>query len=318
MELVCDLEKLPPPASGSVVTIGNFDGVHLAHQQLLKRVAERAGARGAKAIAVTFDPHPIRVLAPDRAPAALTSISERASLLERLGIDILVVLHFTREVAHLSPEAFVRQALVERLHVAGVCAGPNFRFGYRQAGDAALLAELGRAEGFSVEILPALSVRGQMVSSTRIRQLLSEGKVHLAGRLLGRPFANCGPVASGRGIGRREAVPTLNLAPIEEQLPKTGVYVTRTRLGGESRPSVTNVGFSPTFGEHDLTVETHLLNFAGTVDAKEIAVEYLHRLRDEVKFHNPAMLRLQIQEDVQRSLKFFRLLEELHRREEPV
>lgn len=309
MRLVRDLEMLQPPPAGSVVTIGNFDGVHLAHQHLLQRVVQRARETGAAAVAVTFDPHPIRVLAPERAPATLTSLAERARLIEQQGIDCLLVLAFTRELAHLSPADFVHRILADRLRARAVCAGPNFRFGYRQAGDIRALSELGRGEGFTVEILPAISVRGQVVSSSRIRQLLSGGKVHLAGRLLGRPFANRGPVAPGRGVGRSEAVPTLNLAPVPEQLPKPGVYVTRTRSGSRSWPSATNVGFSPTFGELPLTVETHLLGFDGVFEGREIAIEYLHRLRDEIKFQNPAMLKLQILDDVRRSQKFFRLLE---------
>ncbi len=309
MEIIHDLDRFAPPSQGSAVTIGNFDGVHLAHQALLRRTAQRARELGSRAAAVTFEPHPIQVLAPDRAPRILTSLPTRARRMEQLGIDLLIVLPFTRELAHLSPLDFVEQILVARLRANFLCVGPNFRFGYRQAGDVSLLNRLSREGKFSLEILPIIEIRGQAVSSTCIRQLLSEGRVHMAGRLLGRPFSNSGPIVSGRGIGRRHAVPTLNLNPNETQWPMVGVYVTRTRLGDEWRDSVTNVGYSPTFGNHRLTIETHLLNFEGDVQETQMEIEYLHRLRDEIKFQNPAMLRLQIQEDVRRSLKFFRLLD---------
>ena len=159
-----------------------------------------------------------------------------------------------------------------------------------------------------MEVLPILKVRGEQVSSTRIRELLAEGGVHNACRLLGRPFSACGPIVAGFGVGRKHTVPTLNLAPVEEQPPKIGVYVTRTRLGDTIHDSVTNVGHKPTFGNHRLSVETFLLNFVGEINASKMEIEFLYRLRDEIKFQNPAMLKVQIQEDARRSLKFFRLL----------
>ena len=155
-----------------------------------------------------------------------------------------------------------------------------------------------------------LRVRGDCVSSTRIRELLTEGRVHKANRLLGRPYSSRGPIVAGLGVGRKHTVPTLNLAPIEEQLPKVGVYVTRTLLGGVSHDSVTNVGFKPTFGDHRLTVETFLLEFSGQIDEIDMEIEFLYRLRDEMKFQNPAILKVQIQEVARRSLKFFRLLKQ--------
>jgi riboflavin kinase/FMN adenylyltransferase len=203
---------------------------------------------------------------------------------------------------------FVRQILVRRLQAVSVHVGPNFRFGYRQSGDVEILAELARQEGFGLEVIPILEVRGERVSSTRIRELLSTGRVDLAGRLLGRPFSLYGPIVAGLGVGRKHTVPTLNLAPVEEQLPKTGVYVSRTRLGNQLHDSVTNVGFKPTFGDHRLTVETFLLNFSGEIREAEMEIEFLYRLRDEMKFSDPAILRAQILDDARRALKFFRLM----------
>jgi len=308
MRIVHNPAELNAGAAPSVVTIGNFDGVHLAHQRLLRKVVQTARARKAPAIAVTFDPHPIKLLSPEHAPKLLTPLECKARLIEELGIELLVVLPFTRELSRLSPVEFVRQILVRALRPASVHVGPNFRFGYRQSGDVEILAELGRQEDFRVEVLPTLMVRGDRVSSTRIRELLSVGRVSRAARLLGRPFSNFGPIVAGLGVGRKHTVPTLNLAPVEEQLPQIGVYVTRARLGETWHESVTNVGHKPTFGDHRLTVETYLLNYQGEVAVRDVEIEFLYRLRDEMKFQNPAILKVQIQEDARRALKFFRLL----------
>jgi riboflavin kinase/FMN adenylyltransferase len=314
MRVISSLQELGQPWAPSVVTIGNFDGVHLAHQTLLRRVVEVARPQGWQATAITFEPHPIKILAPDYAPKLLTPLRRKVELIEKTGIDLLVVLPFTRELARQSPLEFVRRVLVDPLHASSVHVGPNFRFGYRQSGDTEILEELGKQEGFRVEVLPLLYVRGDRVSSTRIRELLTEGQVHKANRLLGRPFSSRGPIVAGLGVGRKHTVPTLNLAPIEEQLPKVGVYVTHTLLSGVAHDSVTNVGFKPTFGDHRLTVETFLLDFTGQIDKVDMEIEFLYRLRDEMKFQNPAILKVQIQEDARRSLKFFRLLKQFQPR----
>jgi riboflavin kinase/FMN adenylyltransferase len=314
MRIVHDLRRLPKPPRASVVTVGNFDGVHLAHQKLLRGVVETARPLGATAIAVTFEPHPIKFLSPEHAPKVLTPLECKARLIENLGIDLLVVLPFNRELAHLSPLEFMRKVLVGELRAASVHVGPNFRFGYRQSGDVEVLAELARQEGVQLEVLPNLEVRGQVVSSTRIRELLSTGHVDLAGRLLGRPFSVRGPIVAGFHVGHKHTVPTLNLTPGEEQVPKIGVYVGRTRLGEVEHDSVTNVGHKPTFGHHRLSVETHLLDFAGEVAETSMEIEFLYRLRDEMKFQNPAILKVQILEDARRALKFFRLLKHFAQR----
>jgi riboflavin kinase/FMN adenylyltransferase len=309
MRVIHNLGELRPAPSTCVLTIGNFDGVHRAHRKLLDRVVEVARPSGALAAAITFEPHPIKFLSPAHAPKLLTPFARKARLIASSGIDQLVVLPFNRGLAHLSPLEFVRNVLVRPLHTVAVLVGPSFRFAYRQAGDVEILEALGRQEGFKVEVLPLLEVRGQPVSSTRIRELLVEGRVHVANRLLGRPFSAYGPVVAGLGVGRKHTVPTLNLAPVEEQLPKTGVYVTRTKVGDKLYDSVTNVGHKPTFGgDHKLTVETFLLDFpGGEIHEPDMEIEFLYRLRDEIKFQNPAMLKAQIQEDARRSLKFFRL-----------
>ncbi len=314
MQVVRDLLELRETLHASAVTIGNFDGVHLAHRALLERVVRSARETGGKATVITFDPHPARILAPERAPKTLTTLQAKIALIEKEHADFLFVLRFCEELARLSPAEFVQRILVEKLGTAVVHVGSNFRFGHRRAGDIQTLLELGKQSGFRVEIFPTLRVRGQQVSSSRIRQLVKKGQVQVAGRMLGRPFALAGPIVTGEGLGRKQTVPTLNLGPVEQQLPKDGVYITRTRLRGKLHPSVTNVGQKPTFGTHPVTVESYLLDFSGKVESGAMEVEFLYRLRDEIKFPNPEALKKQIQTDVRRSLKFFRLLKMLEGR----
>jgi riboflavin kinase / FMN adenylyltransferase len=313
MQIIRETSYIGQQPRSSVVTIGNFDGVHLGHQALLRRVVERARAAGSAAAVLTFDPHPTQLLAPERAPKLLTTLAEKLRLLEAAGIDLVWVRPFTRELSAMSPAEFFEDALVRGLHACAIVVGPNFRFGHRQAGDVRLLAALGRKAGCGVEIMQALKLRGQMVSSSRIRELAELGRVHQAGRILGRAFSVSGPIVPGLGIGRAQTVPTLNLAPLDSrfprQLPKPGVYVTHTRVAGATHQSVANVGRKPTFGEHELTVESFLLDYRdGRIEADEMEIEFLHRLRDERKFPDAAALKAQIMRDVQRSLAFFRRL----------
>lgn len=308
MRVVRDLREFAEPLHASAVTIGNFDGVHMAHRKLFERVIRSAREAGSKSVAITFDPHPAKVLAPERVPAVLTPIETKIALIEKEHVDFLIVLSFNKELARLSPSEFVQRILVERLGAVVVHVGSNFRFGYRRAGDTATLVELGRQSGFRVEVLPMIQCRGEMVSSTRIRRLLAEGRVGIAGRMLGRSYQVAGAIAAGEGVGRQRTVPTLNLASVEQQLPKHGVYITQTRLGDKLHPSVTNVGEKPTFGPHPVTVESYLLDFSGIAGAGSMEVEFLYRLRDEMKFPDPAALKKQIQNDVRRATKFFRLL----------
>ena len=307
-------------ATRTVLTIGNFDGVHRGHQRLLTQLVHRASELGAVPAALTFEPHPLKIVAPQFAPKLILTLDTKARWMEELGIELFTVLPFTEQMAHLSPEAFIKQVVVERLRPREVHVGPSFRFGHRQRGDTALLSELAQRFGFGVEIMPMLEMRGHTVSSTRIRELVASGHLSTAGRLLGRPFRLHGPLIRGRGIGREQTVPTLNLDPQEYLLPKDGVYVTRTYLrpappdSGPDHPgyeSVTNVGHRPTFGDHPLSVESYLLDFSGEQKATEIETEFLYRLRDEIKFPSPVDLKRQIETDVGRARRFFQLLRRL-------
>jgi len=291
----------------SVLAIGNFDGIHLGHQAILRATVERAHALNAVSTALTFDPSPRKVLRPESAPLRLSTNAQRMDWFNALGLEAAVVLPFTLDLARLTPAEFVEQILIRDLHVKAVLVGENFRFGHKQAGDVKLLSELGANLGFEVVIIPPVVFRGEVVSSTIIRREVAEGDVSHAARLLGRPFALTGEVVSGTGTGRRFTFPTLNLAPEQELLAARGVYITRTCLDGENRShrSVTNIGMRPTFNGSSLSVETHLLDTQPATTPKRIEVRFWKRLREEKKFSGPEELRAQIAADIARANQFF-------------
>ena len=302
------LEEAKPTFGPSALTIGNFDGVHAGHRRILRRVSEAAREHGWKPSALTFDPHPTVVVAPNRSPRLMTTPEQRCRLMEQEGIEQVLILPFTDEVAQLPAERFVREILVEGLGAKAVLVGANFRFGHRQRGDIALLADLAAESGFFVEVIPAITVRRTVVSSSQIRRLIDAGDVSRACRLLERPFALEGDVVHGHGVGSRQTVPTLNLATKSQVLPADGVYITRTRSldSAATWQSVTNVGYRPTFGGTDLAIETFLLSpFAGDTPLR-IRVEFLRRLREEKKFDSPEQLKAQILRDVKRAQAYFR------------
>jgi riboflavin kinase/FMN adenylyltransferase len=296
-----------PTARGSVLAIGNFDGIHLGHQAILRSVVERAHEIHAVPTALTFDPPPLKVLRPESAPLRLSTNAQRMDWFGFAGLEAAVVLPFTQDLSKLTPQEFVEQILVRDLHVRAVLVGENFRFGHRQAGDVHLLRELGRKHGFEVIIVPPVVDHGEIVSSTIARRKIAAGDVTHAGRLLGRPFVLTGEVVAGTGTGRRFTFPTLNLAPEQELLPARGVYITRTQLDGDPRRyrSVTNIGVRPTFNGSALSVETHLLDFQREAAPKRIAVHFWKRLREEKKFSGPEELRAQIARDIAATNRFF-------------
>jgi riboflavin kinase/FMN adenylyltransferase len=292
----------------AALTIGNFDGTHLGHLKIFERVVELARETGWKPSAMTFDPHPLQVVAPNRAPQILSTIDERIEYMCRGGIDQVLVLPFDRSFSQLSPEAFVKDVLVDCLGVRAVLVGDNFRFGHKHAGDTRLLSELGRAHGFLTETVPAVRCRDAMISSSEVRKLLGEGAVTRAARLLGRWYALSGEVVKGQGIGSRQTVPTLNLATSAEVLPAPGVYITRAFDPNSKRewPAVTNVGFRPTFGGDTLTIETFLLAPLAGESPTRLRVEFLRRVREERKFSSAEELKSRIIRDVALSQTFHR------------
>jgi len=292
---------------GSVIAIGNFDGIHLGHQRVLAYCIALAKETGAVATAVTFEPPPLKILRPEVAPPRISTNRQRMEWFEALGMEAAVVLPFTMDLAKLSPEDFVHEILVRQLHVRAVVVGDNFRFGHRQAGDVKFLREMGIRNGFEVIVREPVMLKGEVVSSTRIRKLIAEGDVTHAARLLGRAFALTGEVVPGTGTGRKFTFPTLNLRADQELLPAKGVYVTRTVLDGEpsSHRSVTNVGMRPTFNGTRLTVETHLLDYSGNFSPKRIEVRFWKKLREEKKFAGAEELKAQIAKDIARANEFF-------------
>lgn len=307
------LEDIPPGFGPTLVSVGNFDGVHRAHVHVLREIVSRARDSGVKAVAITFEPHPARILRPDAGLRILTPTPEKLRLLEATGVDAVLLLPFARDLSLMSAHDFARHILKEKLHAREVHEGFNFRFGHKAAGDVNLLAEFGREMGFDVMTYPEMKLRGESVSSSQIRRLCAEGRVSRARHLLSRPFCILSTPGRGRGYGSKYTVPTINLSRYEELVPKDGVYITCTRVGSERFESVTNVGNRPTFGAELFAIETHLLNFHPLELTPETEVEicFLDRLRDEVKFPSVDALREQIARDVKKSRRYFHLLRAL-------
>jgi riboflavin kinase/FMN adenylyltransferase len=305
--------EVPKEFGPSVVTIGNFDGVHVGHREILRRVCAIARDRGLTPTVLTFDPHPARVLAPERAPRLIMTIGQRLRRFGEAGIEAVLLLPFSLEFAKLSPEEFADQILARTLNARCVMVGDDFRFGHKQFGNIDTLRTLGDQFGFTLEPVSAIVGRGQRVSSTAIRALIAAGRVSGACRSMSAPFALEGPVVHGYGIGSKQTVPTLNLAPENELLPAPGVYVTRTRdesTGGEWR-SITNVGYRPTFEGRELTVETFLLDPPPPAAPARIEVSFLAYVRPERKFDSPEALKRQILRDVGVANRFHRRLARL-------
>ena len=296
----------------SAVTIGNFDGVHLGHQHLFREVVAASREINARPTVLTFDPHPACVVAPERAPRLLTTPEERCDMMCQDGIEQVLILPFTLDVARLTPQEFIGQVIVNALGAKLVMVGENFRFGHKQAGDTRTLTEFGERYGYETRIAEAIGYHGRVVSSSEIRRLIGQGNVSLACRLLNRPYAVAGEVVEGRGVGSKQTVPTLNLQTSAQVLPRNGVYITRTRDDGRHWESITNIGVRPTFGDEGaLSIETFLLEPLNGETPTKIRVEFLHRVRDEKKFENAGDLKAQILRDVARAKTFFRRLNRL-------
>jgi riboflavin kinase / FMN adenylyltransferase len=292
------------PASGradvrsSVVALGMFDGVHLGHRAILGTAVKRGRELALQAVACTFDPHPMEVLQPERAPLPITTLDERLELIAEAGIDGTTVVEFTREVANIEPEAFVEDVLAGRLGAREVVVGYNHTFGRGARGNPALLVELADRFGLRAHVVPPYTVEGVPVSSSGIRTRLRTGDVERAASLLGRPYTLAGVVVRGAGRGRSLGFPTANLQSERPPLVKTGVYACRAELGGRAYEAVVNVGVRPTFGDQGLAIEAHLLDFARDLYGERIRIAFVRRLRDEMRFPSADALRKQIAVDV--------------------
>jgi riboflavin kinase/FMN adenylyltransferase len=318
MQILHSLNELTQNAQPSVVSIGNFDGVHCGHQMVLASIVARARELSAstgspvRSAVVTFDPHPSHVLHTAHRTPLITPLAQKLELLAATGIDLVLVLPFTDELRRWTAHDFCRRVLCDALHTLEVHEGETFRFGYNAAADVAGLSQLGEELCFTVHAYQPRILRGAPVSSSRIRALIAAGQVSEARALLGRPFAIRSTPAPGRGYGTRYTVPTINLAPYPELLPGNGVYVTTLTIDGESPRTfrgVTNAGTRPTFGADSFAVETHLLNFEPIAldETTLLTLTFLHRLRDERRFESPDALRAQIGRDVAHAQRFFAL-----------
>jgi len=309
MQIFRKLEELPQHFDRSVVSVGNFDGVHRAHRRVITNMVERARQLNAKSVVVTFDPHPIKILRPSEAPRLLTPRDYRLRLLSETGADALVVLPFSRDLSMMPPFEFAEEVLATALHAVEVHEGFNFRFGHRAEGDVERLREFGQKLGFDVVIYEPMKIRGNVVSSSQIRKLVEAGDMANARHLLARPFTLASTPGRGRGYGTRYTVPTINLAHYDELVPRDGVYVGTLKVGNETFEAVTNVGNRPTFGTDSFAIESHILNFHPIELTAETPVElaFLKRLRDEIKFPSVEALKEQIGRDVRRAQRYFQL-----------
>ena len=283
----------------NVVTLGVFDGIHRGHRSLFSRVIRRAQRVGGTAVVYTFDPHPAAVLVPESCPPMIMTLQQRVRAIQDLGIRKVVVQKFTRRFSRLSPEAFFRRVMIGRLRASEIFVGYNFTFGFHRSGTAEHLDRFGRQTGIPVHVIDPYLWRETLASSTQIRQLLTRGQLRPANELLGRRYSMEGRVIRGRGIGGRElGIHTANLKPENDQILPTGVYATYAWTGGRRFRSVTNIGPNPTFGPGPLSVETHLLDFSRSILGKEIRVEFVEKLREEIAFASPGDLARQIHNDI--------------------
>jgi riboflavin kinase/FMN adenylyltransferase len=301
VRIIRRLSRLTPPPGGTVVTIGNFDGVHLGHREIFRRVVSKARSLRSVAAVITFEPHPLRLLNPAKAPPRINTPAEKVRLVRASCIDLLVILPFTRKLAALGAADFVNDILVGKLGVRHLVIGYDYAFGRNREGDAAFLTVAAKHHGFTVEVLGPLRAGAEVYSSTHIRQTLLQGDVAGVVDVLGRHFTLDGLVVSGAGRGRRLGFPTANLAVTKELLPLAGVYAVRVRYGRRMYDAVANLGRRPTFAGEERLLEIHLLDFTGDLYGARLRIYFIARLRDEQRFPSTAALQAAISSDIARA-----------------
>jgi riboflavin kinase/FMN adenylyltransferase len=299
MPILQGLDGIRERHRGAVITIGNFDGVHAGHQKIIDHVRKASGDMGAKALAITFEPHPVKVLVPERGLMTLTPPDDKARLLLHYGVDYVLFINFTREFANLMPEDFIEDVLVERLGARAVVVGHRYAFGKGKRGTTGLLRRRGKKHGFAVRVVRNAHLYGDAVSSSRIRSLITQGRVTRAAELLRRPYSIHGTVIEGAGRGARLLdTPTANISTPNELVPKKGVYAVRATLGGRLLEGVANIGENPTFGHSRMSYEVHLFDFGGDLRGEELRLHFIKRIRGEKTFPNPDALKEQINADI--------------------
>lgn len=298
MILITDLSKIKKRFTNSIITLGNFDGLHLGHQELIKTIIRRAEETSGLSMVVTFRPHPLKILAPEKCPPLISIYEEKILLLEKLGIDVLVKIPFTLDFSAMEPRDFVKNILCDMLGAREIFVGYNYRFGKGRKGNILMLRDLGKEFGFSVREVEQVSLNGEVISSTRIRELIKDGDVEHAAQLLGRPYAVCGIVVKGDGRGRGLGVPTANIASKHSIIPSNGVYAARLFVRDRHYNGIVNIGMRPTFDAKSLAIEVHIFDFDEDVYGEDITIYFIRKIREEKKFQNAEALIKQIGKDI--------------------
>lgn len=306
MRIARGIDQIPNSLPYPVVTLGNFDGVHLGHQSIFRRLCMRAAETGGTAVVFTFEPHPLKILSPRKSPLLLATSSTRERLIESSGIDLLVLAEFTPSFAEMDPAGFVEKVLWERLRPAEVYVGRDYAFGKGRKGSVALLAEIGERLGFTVQKVEPFLVDGQVVSSTRVRDMLTRGEVAEAARLLGRYYSIEGEVIGGAGRGHSLGFPTANISSPNELPPRDGVYAVLVEVGGECLKGAANIGTNPTFGAGPMSYEVHILDFDADLYHRDVRICFVDRIRDEERFDNAEELKKRITADVEEARRILR------------
>ena len=308
MDVIRGIEKIPAGLRNAVVTIGNFDGVHLGHQRLLKRLREDAHEENLKTVVITFDPHPKMILRPEVRPFYLiATLEEKIALLKDTGIDAAIIISFTCEYAQKTAEEFIRQVLWDGLRIRKIVIGHDYTFGKGKEGNESFLESFGKKLGFGVDVINAVGVGDTVISSTAIRNAILSGDVKKAASLLGRPYNISGPVVHGKHRGAGIGFPTANIKPEKVLIPAGGIYAVIACLKGKRYPGVANIGVNPTFDNGALSVEAHILDFGDNIYGETLDILFIDRIRDEIKFPGPSELASQIKQDIERARKILKL-----------
>jgi len=295
------------PLRNPVLTIGNFDGVHKGHLTLFNLVKERAALIDGQSVVMTFEPHPIKVMMPENGPPLITPTQQKLKLMEDSGIDVILCVPFTEKFANISPEDFIKDLLVDKVGIKEIVVGYDYSFGHKRAGNIELLKKMGDELDFKVHMVDKILLDETVVSSTTVRNLVQEGNLSEAKKLLGRHYQVCGTVIKGQNRGGRLlGFPTANLKLVDELTPKLGVYAVKVLIGDKTYNGLTNIGYNPTFGNNVFSVETHILDFSGDLVGETIRVNFIERLRDEKPFKSVDELAAQIKKDTIRARELFK------------
>ncbi|MFC1867629.1 bifunctional riboflavin kinase/FAD synthetase [Thermodesulfobacteriota bacterium] len=308
MNVINDLNQIKKPLKNPVLSIGNFDGVHKGHLILFDKVKEIASSINGQSVVMTFEPHPIKVVKPGNGPSLITPTDQKLKLISDAGIDVIICIPFTMQFASISAEDFVRDILVELIGVSEIVVGYDYTFGNSRRGDIDLLRNMGKESGFKVHVIEPIQLNHTLVSSTSIRKFIREGNLTEAKRLLGRDYQISGVVGKGAGRGGKiVGFPTANLTPVDELIPKKGVYAVTAEVDDRSYYGLCNIGTNPTFGGNTLSIETHLLDFHEDTLGKKFTIKFIHRLREEILFNSLGELTEQITKDIEQTRELFGL-----------